>query len=256
MTRTGAARVVGTPIALGVVVVLLWQVVAGSGSVPPYILPSPLGVAGQVGQNFPVIFASTWISGSNAVIGLLTGTTVAFLLALAANNSKLFNEVMNPLSAGAAAIPLVALAPLAYAMFSATAEYPRQLIVAIVVFFPVFVNVSKGMKQVLPVHRELLHTYAASRRTFAWRVQIPSSIPFLFNGLRVAAPGAVITSIVTEYFGGGQNGLASYISNAASNTQYSQAWAFVSASVFLGLLFFLVTAALRSVVDRAMGATS
>jgi NitT/TauT family transport system permease protein len=149
----------------------------------------------------------------------------------------------------------VALAPLAYAMLSATAEYPRQLIVAIVVFFPVFVNVSKGMKQVLPVHRELLHSYAASRATFAWRVQIPSSVPFLFSGLRIAAPSAVITSIVTEYFGGGQNGLASYISNAASNTQYGQAWAFVSASVFLGLVFFLVTSALRAVVDRAMGAT-
>jgi NitT/TauT family transport system permease protein len=254
MSLSRAIRLVGTPIALAIVVILVWQIVAGSGSVPGYILPSPMSVADQVRENFATIRSSAWISGSNAAIGLVAGTAIAFLFALLANNWRLFDSVMSPLAAGAAAIPLVALAPLAYAMYSATAEYPRQLIVAIVVFFPVFVNVSKGMKQVLPVHRELLHTYAASRSTFAWRVQIPTSLPFLFNGLRVAAPSAVITSIVTEYFGGGQNGLASYISNAASNTQYAQAWAYVSASVFLGLVFFIVTSVIGSIVNRAMAA--
>ena len=168
---------------------------------------------------------------------------------------SLVDQLMSPLSAGAAAVPIVALAPLFYGMYSATSEFPRQLVVSVVVFFPVYVNVAKGMKQVLPVHRELLRAYAASGAEFARYVQIPTALPFLFGGLRVAAPAAVITSIVSEYFGGDQNGLASLITNAASNTDYAQAWAFVAASVFLGLVFFLITAGLEFFVDRRMGTT-
>jgi NitT/TauT family transport system permease protein len=252
--RGRAIRLVATPVVFGLLLVVIWEGIVLSGTVPSYVIPSPADVVQQIGGNLPLLIGGTWISGSNALVGLLAGTVIAFAVALLANRFSLVDQLMSPLSAGAAAIPIVALAPLFYGMYSATSEFPRQLVVSVVVFFPVFVNVSKGMKQIQPVHRDLMRAYAASGSAFARFVQIPTALPFLFGGLRVAAPAAVITSIVSEYFGGGQNGLASLITNAASNTDYAQAWAFVAASVFLGLVFFLITAGLEFIVDRAMGA--
>ncbi len=66
------------------------------------------------------------------------------------------------------------------------------------------------------------------------------------TGLRLAAPAAVIAAIVAEYFGGLQNGLGSRITSAAANTAYARAWAFVAASIVLGLLFHLGRPARRA----------
>lgn len=235
-----------------VVVLVAWQLVASLGQVPAYILPSPVGIIAEIRTYFGPIVAGTLVTGNNALIGLLAGTLLAFVVALGASYSRLFAELMGPLAAAAAAIPIVAIAPLLYGMFSATGELPRRLVVTIVVFFPVFVNVAKGMRQVRPVHRDLMHSYAVSRWQFARHVQIPTALPYLFGGLRVAAPSAVIVSIVSEYFGGSRNGLATLITSAATNTAYSRAWAYVAASVFLGLFFFLLTSLLESIVDRSM----
>lgn len=240
---------------LFVVVLGGWQLIASLAQVPAYILPSPVGIIGQIRTYFGPIVAGTLVTGNNALIGLLAGTVLAFACALGASYWRLFDELMAPLAAAAAAVPIVAIAPLLYGMFSATGELPRRLVVTIVVFFPVFVNVAKGMRQVRPVQRDLMHSYAVSRWDFARFVQIPTALPYLFGGLRVAAPSAVIVSIVSEYFGGSRNGLATLITSAATNTAYSRAWAYVAASVFLGLLFFLLSSFMEWTVDRVMGST-
>jgi NitT/TauT family transport system permease protein len=74
---------------------------------------------------------------------------------------------------------------------------------------------------------------------FSRFVRLPGAVPYIMTGLRLAAPASVIAAIVAEYFGGLQNGLGSRITSAAANTAYARAWAFVVASIVLGLLFYL-----------------
>jgi NitT/TauT family transport system permease protein len=71
-------------------------------------------------------------------------------------------------------------------------------------------------------------------------LRIPNAIPFFFTALKIAAPLAVIASLVAEYFGGPQTGLGSRIASAAANTAYGRAWAYVVASIIVGLVFYLV----------------
>jgi NitT/TauT family transport system permease protein len=104
---------------------------------------------------------------------------------------------------------------------------------------PVFVSTARGLRQVQPVHAELMSALAATPWQYARFVRLPGAVPHIMTGLRLAAPAAVIAAIVAEYFGGLQNGLGSRISAAAANTAYARAWAFVAASIALGLLFHL-----------------
>ena len=61
-------------------------------------------------------------------------------------------------------MPIVALAPVLYTMYGAGAETARQLVAALAVLIPVYVNTLRGLRQVRPVHRDLMRAYAATAR--------------------------------------------------------------------------------------------
>jgi NitT/TauT family transport system permease protein len=78
-------------------------------------------------------------------------------------------------------------------------------------------------------------------------VRVPNAVPFLFTALKIAAPAAVITAFVSEYFGGSQNGLGSRITGNIAISANAAAWAYVLGAVLLGLTFYLVSVALERV---------
>ena len=84
------------------------------------------------------------------------------------------------------------------------------------------------------------------------KARIPNAVPYLFTALTIAAPLAVITAFVSEYFGGTQNGLGSRItSNMTANT--AAAWAYVLGACLLGLTFYLVAILLESIITQHRG---
>jgi NitT/TauT family transport system permease protein len=136
-------------------------------------------------------------------------------------------------------MPIVALAPLLNNMYSPLSSLPRREVVAISAFVPVFINVLRGLSQLTPVHRELMASYAASGTAVLRTIRIPGAMPYFFTGLRVASSLAVIAAVVSEYFGGLQNGLGSRITSSVGATDYPAAWASVFGAVILGLLFYV-----------------
>ncbi|EOM74889.1 ABC transporter permease subunit [Rhodococcus rhodnii] len=238
------------PVVFGVVVLALWQIGTTALGVPSFLLPSPTSIAEQFGANASGIRAAATATGTNALIGLVAGAVLGFAGAVFAVRWNVVDSLLSPLAAAAAAVPIVALAPLLNSMYGTSTDVPRRITVAVVVFFPIFVSVAEGLRQVPAVHLELMHVYAVGEWRATRTVRIPAALPFLFTGLRVAAPGAVIAAIVAEYFGGLQNGLGSRITSAAANTAYPRAWAYVLGAMAVGLLFFLVVLALERLASR------
>jgi NitT/TauT family transport system permease protein len=238
------------PVLFGIAVLLIWQLVVVLARVPAFLLPAPTAIAAQIGAQLPTLVSTTLVTGSNALVGLVAGFVLGVALALLAARSRLVYELSTPVVLAASAVPIVALAPVFTTMFGSTTETPRRLVVTIVVLVPVFVSTVRGLRQVRPVHAELMTALAATPGQFARFVRLPGAVPYIMTGLRVAAPAAVIAAIVAEYFGGLQNGLGSRISSAAANTAYARAWAFVAASIVLGLLFHLAGVLAERLVTR------
>lgn len=243
-------RSVLPPVLLGVAVLVGWQVLVEVADIQPYLLPAPTAILTQLGLVLPVLWTSVLATGANALIGLLVGSIVAIAVALLASRLSFVDELITPVVAAIAVIPIVALAPILTTMFGATSETPRRLIVAIVVFVPVFVNTLRGLRQVLPVHRDLMRAYAASGMQISRTVTIPGALPYVFTGLNIASSLAVISAIVAEYFGGLQNGLGSRITSAASNSAYPRAWAYVFGAILLGIVFYLATLVIEKAASR------
>jgi NitT/TauT family transport system permease protein len=244
---TGRAARIGIPIAVGVLFLAGWQALVVGNEIKPYLLPKPTAIWEQMVHNRADILTTARVTGTNALVGLLAGAILGILVALVASRFRVVDSMLVPLAAAVNAMPIIALAPIFNTMFSTTSSVPRRLVVALVVFFPLFINALRGLRQVAPIHRELMDSYAAGGWTFARTVRIPGALPFVFIGLRLAAALAVIAAVVAEYFGGLQNGLGTRITSAASNTAYPRAWAYVAAACALGLLFYLVATALERI---------
>jgi NitT/TauT family transport system permease protein len=95
-----------------------------------------------------------------------------------------------------------------------------------------------------------MKSYAASDFAILRKVRVPNAIPYLFTALKIAAPVSVITSFVSEYFGGSQNGLGSRITSNIANSKNAAAWAYVLGACLLGLTFYAVSIVLENVASR------
>jgi NitT/TauT family transport system permease protein len=227
------------PVLFAVGFLALWEWFVVARDVKPFVLPKPTAIWEQLRENHERILEMTWATAQNALVGLAFGLVLGLAAALLASRIRALDDMLTPLAGAVAAIPIVALTPIFNTMFGATSATPRQLIVLIAVFFPVFVNTLRGLRQIEPVHAELMHSYAAKPWTTTRLVRLPSALPFFFTGVRIAASASVIAAVVSEYFGGLQRGLGPSITSAAAASAYARAWAIVTAAIALGLAFYL-----------------
>jgi NitT/TauT family transport system permease protein len=233
------ASVVVPPVVFGVAFVALWETAVNVFDLKPYFLPPPSSIWQQFGENSTLIWEATKVSGTNALVGLVIGTTLGVALAFVLSRFRVLNELVTPLAIALNAVPIFVLVALFNNMFSVTSEVPRRLMVTLVVNFIVLVNVAKGLTQVDRTHIELMRSYAASEVAVLRKVRVPNAVPYLFTALRIAAPAAVITAFVSEYFGGSQNGLGSRIVGNIAISKNASAWAYVLGACLLGLAFYL-----------------
>ncbi|HAQ59463.1 MAG TPA: nitrate ABC transporter permease [Microbacterium sp.] len=248
--RTGALRA-AAPLALGAAVLVLWQLAVTVAGIDDYLLPSPLSILDQLIEFWPAVVGAIGITGLNALLGLVVGSLLGIAIALLASQSRIADELTAPLVAALAVVPIVALAPVLNTMFGADSEVGRRIIAGLAAFVPVFVNTLRGLRQARPVHRDLMRAYDASPAQQLRMLTIPAARPYIFTGIRIASSLAVISALVAEYFGGPRGGLGSLISTSAATSAYARAWAYVVGGIVLGLVFFLVTAALERLATPA-----
>lgn len=247
--NAGPLRSVAAPALFGLAVLVLWQVAVAAFQIRPFVLPGPVTILTIFVQDLPVVGAGMLVTGTNALIGFVLGVLAGVLGAIVAALLRIVDHLTQPIVTAASVVPLVALGPVLYTMFGAGAETARQLIAALAVFVPVYLNTLRGLRQVRPVHRDLMRAYAATPWQATRAVTLPGALPYLFTGVRIASSLAVISALIAEYFGGPVDGLATAITSAAAYSNLALAYAFVLGAVLLGLVFYGVTSALERAVS-------
>ena len=234
-----------------------WQLLVVVQDIKPFLLPAPSLIASEFSSGATLMGGAAYYTATTAFLGLIFGTMLGLITALLAQRFITVGKLAAPLAAGLATVPIIALTPILNNMFNITSRTPRVLVTAIIVLFPIFVNVTRGLIQVNATQLELMRSLNATPRTTLRVLRVPNAIPFFFTGLKIAAPLAVIAALVAEYFGGPQQGLGSRIASAAANTAYGRAWAYVLAAIITGLIFYLAIIALeRLVTPRAAQVTT
>ena len=256
MTAMNRVRNFLTPLAFGVAFLAFWEGAVKVFELKPYFLAPPTKIMGQFVDNISRIWDAASVSGMNALVGLIAGTVFGVAMSFVLSRYRFLGELITPLAVALNAIPIFVLVAVLNNMYSITSEVPRRIMVSLVVYFIVLVNVAKGLTQVKSTHVELMRSYAASDTDILKKVRIPNAVPYLFTALKISAPAAVITSFVSEYFGGSQNGLGSRITSNIANSKNAAAWAYVLGACLLGLVFYAISVVLENVASRGNGATN
>ena len=254
MTFRHVISTVWPPVLFGVAFLVAWELAVAAFDWQEYFLPAPSVIWQAFVDSSDIVREAAIVSGQNALVGLVVGTVLGVSMSFLLMRFRLLNDMVSPLAVALNAIPIVVLVAIFNNQFATTSEVPRRLMVTLIVYFVVLVNVAKGLRQVDATHLELLHSYAASPFDVLRKARVPNAVPYFFTALRVAAPLAVITAFVAEYFGGPQNGLGSRITATVSGSRATM-WAYVLAAMLLGLLFYLVSIALESLTTQHRGAS-
>lgn len=256
MSYAGTARPVpgwvrvAAPIVVGAIILLAWMLVVDVLHVAPRALPSPFAIIGEIGAHADIILEDMGITATNAILGLAFGSVLAIVLAALAATFRPIDGMLAPLVAAIAVVPIVAITPILNTMFGASSQFGRQYVAAIAAFVPVFVNVLRGLRQARPVHRDLLRASAASGAQTFRVLTLPTALPYLMTGLRIASSVAVIAALVAEYFGGPADGIGTAIASYAKSGHAALAFAYVAGGIAIGLILFLVTSLLERLASR------
>lgn len=200
-------------------------------------LPFPHDVLAAY-ATYPATFIdAVWATGSKAVIGFLAGLGLGLLFGVVMIQSRWIEAAFVPYVLASQMIPLVALVPIVRAVLR-DADLVRIYITAYVSFFVVAIAVLRGLKNVTPAALELMESLNASRWTTLRFLRLRAALPYIFSGLRIAAPLSLIGAILVDFLGA-RNGLGYIliVSLTLGSTNAGILWGALVLSMSLGLLF-------------------
>jgi ABC-type nitrate/sulfonate/bicarbonate transport system permease component len=228
--RAGPAAVLALCLLAG------WQALVSTGAVDGLLLPAPLAVVAALRAEAPMLLAESAVTLVEVLLGLGLALVGGFVLALAMHLVRALREAAYPLLVASQAVPVVVIAPLLVLAF----DYgigPKVAVVALVCFFPVAVNVLDGLRSAEPELLRLLRSLGSSRLGLLRRVELPSALPYLFSGARVAASVAVIAAVVGEW-AGAEAGLGRLVLLSVNQLETARVYAGVAVLTLMAVALF------------------
>ena len=225
-----------TPLA-GVLVFLgVWEVVVRVLKVPAYLLPPPSEIIRVFVDEFAKLAFHGWVTLYEMLLGYALAVGIAIPLAIAITSSERFDRFTMPTLLFFQVVPKVAIAPLFLVWFGVGA-LPKVLVAFLISFFPIVIDAAVGLRSMSAEMRDLARSMGASRMQVFAQFRLPTSLPYLFSGLKVAATLAVAGAVVGEFVGA-DKGLGYLLLVTNSNLETALMFAALFALTFIGLAFF------------------
>jgi NitT/TauT family transport system permease protein len=241
--RMGRGVVDWIPAAVVLVLgIVLWEGLVRALDVQRFLLPAPSAILDTLWEERDLLWSAGIYTFSEALGGFVIGSTLGIISAIVLARFRGLGRALMPFAIAANAVPIIAFAPITNQWFGPLEKTSKMAIAAILVFFPVMVNVLRGLTTVRPQSIELMRSYASGEFAIFRRVRIPNSLPYLFSALKVATVLAMIGAVVGEYFLSSQEALGFQIRNSAALFQFELAWAAITVASVLGILFYSAVA--------------
>jgi NitT/TauT family transport system permease protein len=231
--------------------IVAWELIVGALGLRAFILPRPSAIIAALADNWATgrfgLLPSWQATMLEAVGGLVIGTVAGVGTAFLTSRWATARNTLIPIGVAAGAIPIIAFAPLMNNWFGALSPLSKMMMAAVLVYFPVMVNVTRGLTAAEPAALELMRSYAASEWTVLRKVRVPTALPYFFTALKVATTLSLIGAIVGEYFGGSSLVLGRIIVQASSALRFDVTWAAVLLAAVTGIVFYLAVVILERI---------
>lgn len=221
---------------LAVLILVLWEVAVVVFGVSDFVIAKPSAIFIEMFASAPLLLEATWTTTQEILYGFLLSIVIGVALALIVVRFHGVERALYPLIVLFQVVPKVALAPI-FILWFGYGLTPKLWLIVVIAFFPITLNMIVGLKGYDPDLKALMSSIGASRDQFLWRVQFPTSLPYLFAGLRIAITLCVIGAVVAE-FSGASSGLGYLIQFASTQLDTPLMFAALTAISLLGLVLY------------------
>jgi NitT/TauT family transport system permease protein len=208
---------IALPIVVLVLVLAFWEAAVRLGHIPPYVLPGPVLVWQTLVSDWALLGQSLLVTLTTTVEGFLLAAAGGVGLAVLFNQFRVVEYSLYPYAVILQVTPVIAIAPLLLVYL----QQPTAVLVCawIVAFFPVLANTTLGLNSVDRNLNELFALYGATRLEVLWNLKLPSALPYMLGGLRIAGGLSLVGAVAAE-IAAGSAGAGSGLAYRISESQY------------------------------------
>lgn len=227
------------PITVTMLCIAAWQIYVEWSGILRVVLPAPSDIIDYIIHHWSLLIDNSWPTLYQSVIGFALAVVVGILIAVLITQFTTIRRGFYPLVVAIALIPKISVAPL-FTIWFGTGDVARISLVFFISFFPMVVSPASGL---MSVNRGLLmmaSSFGATKSQIFWKLRVPSAIPYIFDGMKVAMSLAVIGIIVAEFVTS-EKGLGYLIIFAAGLLDTKMMLAAVTFLSVIGLgLYFII----------------
>ena len=223
-----------------------WELWVQLGDVPKWQLPAPSAVGQELAESRVLLWDNFLITLQEIALGFMAALAAGLLLAAGIAYSRILERSVYPIVIASQTIPIIAIAPLLL-IWVGYGITPKVIIVGLICFYPIAVNTVDGLKAVDPDMVNMVRTLGASRWQIFTKLQIPTSLPFMFSGIKIGISVSVIAAVIGEWVGASK-GLGYLITYSQPLFLTDRVFAAIVVLSILGIGLFV----LASVVERMM----
>jgi NitT/TauT family transport system permease protein len=228
-------------VVLALALLLAWEAACRALHLPPLVLPPPSAIVASLWQGlasgyfWPHLRATT----VELLLGVASGSALGFLTGVALGESAATRRLLMPYVVASQVVPKLALAPL-FVLWFGFGLTSTVVITALICFFPLMENTLTALQQVAPERLELFRMLGATRAQTLWRLKLPSGLPAILAGLRVAVVLALVGAVVGEFIGASQ-GLGALVIATQGTMDTARMFAVLVLIAALGLAAYQAT---------------
>ena len=232
------------PLVLLIALLGLWELYVDLGGADPLILPAPHAVAQSLYDDRSLLWSNFLVTAEEVVLGIVLAAIAGLALAVLIHLSSTLRRAIYPLLVASQTVPVPIVAPV-LVLWLGFGILPKLVVIALVSFFSIVVTTLAGFASVDPDLLKLMRTFDAPRWQTFRRVELPTALPSVFTGAKIAVAVAVIGAVFAEQ-AGANSGLGYLFEQSIPQLLTARAYAAVVVlSLFAIALFSLLTLAER-----------
>jgi NitT/TauT family transport system permease protein/putative hydroxymethylpyrimidine transport system permease protein len=233
------------------VLIGIWELYVDAGGADKLILPPPHQIAVALYNDRSLLWSNLLVTAEEVLLGIAVAAAVGFVFAVALHLSgRTLRPAVYPLLIASQTVPIPMVAPL-LVLWLGFGMLPKLVVIALVSFFSIVVTTLAGLAAVDPGLIKLMRTFDASRLQILRHIELPSALPGLFTGAKIAVVVAVIGAVFAEQ-SGSSSGLGYLFTQSLPQLLTARAYAaVVILSAFAVMLFALLSLAERLVLPWA-----
>jgi ABC-type nitrate/sulfonate/bicarbonate transport system permease component len=226
------------PAALILIAFGIWEGAVRLFNVARWLLPPPSSIGAELWESRSLLLRHTLVTLEEVVLGFALALVIGIALAAAIAYSRIVERAAYPFVIASQTVPVIVIAPLLL-IWIGYGIWPKIIVVVLISFFPIVINTVDGLKSADPDMLNMMRTLGASRWQLFTKVQAPSSVPFLFSGIRVAIALSVIGAVIGEWVGASA-GLGYLMTRSAPQFLTDRVFASIFILSIMGITLFVL----------------